>query len=894
MAVLNGFTPTITVSPDEHYAAFLNDGYGTQKSGGHQSIAILDLQSNRLTEFPENRLGENAKQSYFVGLAFSTDGRRLYASVGSISDPIGKEPNDTGNGIAVYAFHEGAVTPETFFKIAPQPIAKGKRIAEGLRMTPEDKPIPYPAGLCVIPGKDGGNDKLLVANNYSDSAALLDAQSGIGLGRIDLSFRDLIPTSFPYRVVASRDGRRAWVSLWNLSQVAELDLDRGVVKRMIATMGLADDPNVPGSQPGAMLLSPDEKWLYVAMTNLDMVGVVSTSTGKVTDVLTLTQRGEPNYRGAYPTALAQSADGKRLYVAEAGLNAVAVFDVSKISDGTKQRETHGDSGLIPTEWYPTALAVVGNDLLVASSKGQGTGPNNGSNALTGGRRKHEHPYIPTLLYGSIARMDLTKAEENLGASTQKVLADNLLNSDPGKPFRERANPIKHVIYVIKENRTYDQILGDLKAGNGDASLTMYGAEITPNEHRLASQFGVLDNFFDSGEVSGDGHEWSTAATTSGYNEQTWQIAYRSRERTYDYQGAVAEELPLERGVPDIDAPFSGYIWDNLAKHGVSYRDYGEFIYTVWCNAGTPKSSNPKEGTPPVLAANCPAEAAKQGSPLPNNVGEPHGAASPWPWAVPMFAGTKPTKAALRGHYDEKYPDFEVDYPDQLRADEFLNEFSEFVRAKREKRGTELPAFTLLYLPDDHTGGTRPGKAKPAASVADNDLALGRVVDAVSHSPYWDDTAIFVLEDDAQDGVDHVDAHRSVALVISKYSPGSVEHPYVEHGFYTTVNVMHTMEALLGLPPMNVNDAYAPVMAGLFDGAGDQAPFIADTRNRDNGLIYRTNPEGAQGAAASARMDFSHPDAANPEVLNAILWRDWKPGTPMPPAQHGVISEKDAD
>ncbi len=216
-----------------------------------------------------------------------------------------------------------------------------------------------------------------------------------------------------------------------------------------------------------------------------------------------------------------------------------------------------------------------------------------------------------------------------------------------------------------------------------------------------------------------------------------------------------------------------------------------------------------------------AHVVNKGEPLPPNVGQPHGSASPWPWAVPLLKRMKPTKAALRDHFDPLYPDFNTEYPDQLRADEFLNEFDEFVRARKEGKGTELPAFVLLYLPDDHTHGTTPGKPRPAASVADNDLAVGRVVEAVSHSPYWDDTAIFIIEDDAQDGADHVDAHRSIAFEISKYSPGSPEQPFVDSRFYTTVNMMHTMETLLGLPPMNQNDAYAPVMAPLFAGAGDQ-------------------------------------------------------------------------
>jgi hypothetical protein len=536
------------------------------------------------------------------------------------------------------------------------------------------------------------------------------------------------------------------------------------------------------------------------------------------------------------------------------------------------------------------LATVGNDLLLATSKGQGTGPSNGMNSLRNERRHHEHPYIATLLYGSIARLKIQDIEKQLPELTRRVEESNLLHTSPGQiQLTQNSNPIRHVIYVIKENRTYDQVLGDLKAGNGDPSLTMYGADVTPNQHKLALQFGVLDNFYDSGEVSGNGHNWSTAAITSDYNEQTWQIAYRGTERTYDFGGMVADESPIEEGVPDVDDPATGYIWDNAASHGLTYRDYGEFISAAWCEP-TESKMTVHEGAP-APNSTCPKDTVTKGQPLPQNVGQPHGSPSPWPWAVPILKTTKPTKAVLRDHFDPLFPDFNTEYPDQLRADEFLNEFDGFVRARKEGKRTDLPAFTLLYLPNDHTHGTTAGMPRPAASLADNDLAVGRVVDAVSHSPYWDDTAIFILEDDAQDGTDHVDAHRSTAFVISKYSPGSAEHPFVDHHFYTTVSMIHTIETLLGLPPMNQNDAYAPLIAPLFSGAGSQPPFTADWSNRDNGLIYRMNPAKGQGAKESAKMDFSRPDAANPVMLNAILWRDRKGDRPIPAAQHRLSRNK---
>jgi hypothetical protein len=247
----------------------------------------------------------------------------------------------------------------------------------------------------------------------------------------------------------------------------------------------------------------------------------------------------------------------------------------------------------------------------------------------------------------------------------------------------------------------------------------------------------------------------------------------------------------------------------------------------------------------------------------------------------LISRTIATKPELEGHFDPRFPHFNLSFPDQLRADEFLNEFAQF--AQRRKSGNDsMPQFILLYLPNDHTSGTAPGKATPAAAVADNDLALGRVVDAVSHSPYWEDTAIFVLEDDAQNGADHVDAHRSIAWAISRFSPRLADgKPFVDHTFYTTVNMIRTIEALLGAPPMNNNDARAAVMSNLFSGAGDQPAFAADPRNRDNGLLYKINPPKAPDAKQSSRLDFSHADAADAGLLNAILWRDRMGSKPLP-------------
>jgi DNA-binding beta-propeller fold protein YncE len=874
---LNSFPATIALSPDGHYAALLHMGYGTQEDRGRQSISVVNLETGQVADFPEARLPEDAHQSYYVGLAFSGDGRHLYASLGSITDPTGEKSGDTGNAIAVYGFRDGKLNSERLIKIRPSQLARHKWVAKGIFKTPEGTATPYPAGLAVLPGTNG--ERLLVANNLSDDVVVLEVSTGKILQRFDLSTNALVPAAYPYRVIVSRNGRLAWCSLWNASQVAELNLETGEIARWISLLK-PDLPTAPGSHPSALLLSPDEKILYVALANSDFVAAVSVEDGKPTHWFSTRLKGQ-EYAGTSPVALTQAADGKQLFVATATLDAVAVFDATHNTSTNTSETPQQASGFIPTEWYPTALAVHGDDLWIATAKGQGTGPNNGTSVIPAARRKREHPYIATLLYGSLARVNYADAAKHLPEFTRQVEESNLRGSG--------GNPVRHVIYIIRENRTYDQIFGDLKPGNGDRSLTMYGEEITPNAHKLARQFGILDNFYDSGEVSGNGHVWSTAAITSDYNEANWQIAYRSRERTYDFGGPVAEEYAMDHGIPNVDSPQTGYLWVNAASHGISYRDYAEFIDTEFCTDHPPKEPSPKEGNPQPAGGGCEREAVKKGEPLPPSVGQPKGSPSPYPWPVPMIKRVIPTMPELKDHTDLHYASFNVDYPDQLRADEFLNEFDGFVQARKAGKGQELPTLVIMHLPDDHTGGTRPGKPTPSASVADNDLALGRIVEAVSHSPYWDDTAIFVLEDDAQDGADHVDAHRSVALIISKYAPGSSDQPFVEHNIFTTVSFVHTIETLLGLPPMNVNDAYSPVISSAFSGSGNQPPFASNPRNLTNGSIYKVNPSTAPGAKQSSRLDFSRPDAADNGVLNGILWRDSKGDVPMPAAVHTVIS-----
>src|SRR4030081_247819 len=441
LARTNSFPATMALTPDARYAALRNQGYGTQETGARQSIAILDLSNNQLRDFPDDRLSDDysTRQSYFIGLAFSTDGNLLYASMGSITDPTGEKPTSTGNGIAVYKFAGGQVTPERFIKIAPQKIAEGKEVAFGVRKPPAGNALPYPAGLAVLPGPKG--DRLLIANNLSDNAIVLDPGFGQGPQPLDLSGRRFIPSAYPYTVIANRKGTRAWVSLWNSSAVAELNLETGKVARWI-DCARAADPIAPSSHPTVMLLSPDEEILYVALSNSDYVAAIDLERSHI---FQLYRAISPTYESAQvfgtgPLAMALSPDRSRLYAAVGSLDAIVVFDLSAEgrarareredpSDLTAPELKQGPLGMVPTEWYPSALAMAGNDLLIATAKGQGSGPNNMQGKLKGERKRKEHPYIATLIGGSVQRLSLVDIDKNLAGYTRQVEEDNLLRAD---------------------------------------------------------------------------------------------------------------------------------------------------------------------------------------------------------------------------------------------------------------------------------------------------------------------------------------------------------------------------------------------------------------------------------------------------------------------------------
>jgi DNA-binding beta-propeller fold protein YncE len=881
---LNSLPMAMAWSPDHRLLAIVNAGFGTFESDYEQSIAILDTDTGKVTDYPEPRTAVPAPQTLYSGLVFSADGKHLYASLDSLSAPEGGKPDQTGNAIAVYSVDaDGAIKPERLLPVPLQTLASGRTQNQIGKPIAAGMAIPLPTGLAVVkPG--AGAEQLLIADNFSDDVLLMDTQSGRVITRFDLAEGSIVPTTYPIAVAVARDQKRAFVALWNGSAVAELDLVTGKVVGKLPLMPPAVATG-PSSHPTALAFSPDQAKLYVALANRDAVAVVDVGGEKMHLAGTLdTRLPGQTYFGAAPDALVASPDGKELFVANSSSNTVAAFHLpAKLS----RKEPIQAAGFLPTEWYPTAVELKGSKLYIATAKGKGTGPNAqpqhapSSSAGTMSRRlaNRPHTYIATLLYGSLASVDLKAAMPDLLKLTAAAIKSNRITAEKQHlQFAANANPIKHVIYIIKENRTYDQIFGDLGVGDGDPSLTMYGESTTPNLHKLARQFGVLDNFYDSGEVSGDGHVWSTAGITSDYTEKTWQQSYRGRERSYDFEGVVEQGYPLAEGISDINQPDSGYLWTNLARHGKSLYHFGEYVSTKFCDDSgeAPKEPTPLNGTPEPAPALCGHGSIKQGEAIPANYG---GGTSPYPWNIPLISKNVATKPELAGNFDPLFPDFNIKFPDQLRVEEFLTHFRIWEKDRAAGKDT-MPAFIMLRLPNDHTAGTSPGSPTPKASVADNDLAVGRAVEAISHSAFWDDTAFFVLEDDAQDGADHVDAHRSISLVISKYSPRNTS-PTVDHHFYTTVSVLRTMEDLLGVPPMNNNDAFAPLIAPLFTGTGDQPAFTADYTNRDNKLIYTANAPHAAGARESSRMDFTHEDRADARRLNVILWKDAMGSQPVP-------------
>ena len=676
---LNSLPMTMAVSPDGRYVVTVNAGYGTFESKYEQSLAVLDTQSGVLSDFPDDRtLAKTGKQTLYSGLAFSRDGQHIFASMASLTDPIGDGKNATGSGVVVYSFTNGKISPERMIPLSLQQLAQGRKTkligdADG------DKGVPYPAAIGAV--GTAGSEKLLVVENLSDDVLLIDATTGAIEKRFDLAENDAVPSTYPIALAVSKDGARAFVALWNASEIVELDLARKQVGRKL-TLLKPSSPIAPGTHPCAFDFTPDGKVLYVALANRDAVAAVNVGAGPGLGQFSVkgyfdTRLPGQSYFGAEPVALAVNGDGSRLYVANSASNAVAVIDTGKLTMKASKVGMVEPIGFVPTEWMPISMSFIpsssGGKLYIATDKGKGTGPNNFPqrpvDSMKSGGPARSNAYIATLLYGSLATLDQADIETNLAEWTKVVIDSNRMKAAQEQiTFAGGAQGrIKHVIYIIKENRTYDQIFGDLSkdgkpVGNGDPRLTMFGSSITPNLHRLALQFGVLDNFFDSGEVSGDGHVWSTAAIGSDYLEKTWQQSYRGSQRTYDYEGVVADGYPLLQKIPDINEPRSGYLWGDLASHGKTYYHFAEFISTTFCDEA--QTANPQLG-PMLEGRSCAHKAIAPGEPMPAEWG---GGVNKWPWAIPLIATNIATKPELEGHFAPEYPDFNLLVPDHCRTE----------------------------------------------------------------------------------------------------------------------------------------------------------------------------------------------------------------------------------
>lgn len=694
----------------------------------------------------------------FLGMQFDHAGRRLFVS--------------GGNQDVIYRFdwQNGAATlSDSLILAAKDPKADGSR---------------YPAGVAL-----SLDDRLLyVAENLTDTLAVIELGSGRVVQRLPAG-------RYPYAVITAPDGT-VYVSAWGGFAVFAFRPVGGLLEPV-------GEIRV-GRHPSAMLLSPDGSRLYVASASTDRVSVVDTRAGRMIAELADTVPGGAG-EGSTPNALAVSPDGSRLYVAEADNNALAIFDLVALGGRL--------AGRIPVGWYPTALLLRGDALLVANGKGSGTGPNAIDGPGPG--RTTQGGYTLSQLTGSLTTISLkTLDAATLSALSRRVARANGWDRTLGRPAYP---PFEHVIYVVKENRTYDQVFGDMRQGDGDTSLVFFPRPVSPNHHALADRFGLFDRFLVNAEVSADGHNWSMAGYVTDYTEKTVQQNYSDRGRSYDYSGTNRGVRPA----PGEDAaePVNGYLWDLAHRRAITFRNFGEFV-----------SDGDSKG------------------PLP-----------------PSYQGLKPF---LEAHTDTTYPGFDMQIPDQRRADIWLGALDQW------QRDGKMPALQIITLPNDHTSGARAGALTPRAYMADNDLALGRMIEALSKSVFWRSTVVFVVEDDAQNGPDHVDSHRAPFLVISAWN-----RPGVWHRFTNTTDVLATIEEILSLDHLSQFDAFARPLRGIFAAAPDLTPYSALTP--EISLTERNSPQGP-GAKESEVLDLRFEDLSNDDAFNRVLWLAVKgPSRPYP-------------
>lgn len=598
-----------------------------------------------------------------------------------------------------------------------------------------------------------------------------------------------------YACLLSPDNKQLYISCWGCDKVLVFNTDQ---KNIVAEIPVGDNPN-------ELCLTKKGKYLYIANANDNSVSVISTAENKVIETLnTALYPDAPS--GSTTNGLALSTDEKTLFIANADNNCLSVFDVSKPIQSKSK-------GFIPVGWYPTNVKVIGKKIFVSNGKGFSSmanpyGPNPFGNKQTvlyqeGDPNKPKNvQYIAGLFQGTMSIIDMP-TEAQLSVFSQVVYRNTpynkvkelLVQGEEGNPIPRRvgaASPIKYVFYIIKENRTYDQVLGDMKEGNGDPRLVLFGENITPNQHALAREFVLLDNFYVDGEVSADGHNWSTGAYATDFLEKNWVTSYGGRGGGYDAEGnrAVANNK-------------GGFIWDHCKKAGVSYRTYGEF------------ADNYKANIP-----------------------------------------------ALKDHFCPYFTGYNNTVPDTTRFFQWKREFDSLLSVNA------VPKFNSVRFCNDHTEGLRLGRPTPYAHVADNDLAVGMFVEYLSKSPIWKETAVFILEDDAQNGADHVDAHRSIAFVAG----GFVKRGFVDHTMYSTSSMLRTMELILGIPPMTQYDAAATPMWRSFTNTPNTNPFTAIVPQIN---LKDKNTAMNEWQRRSEKFDLTKEDAVPDLEFNVVLWHGLK-------------------
>jgi YVTN family beta-propeller protein len=746
------------ISPSGKLLAVTNNGESTQ------SIQLIDPVNEKL-------LDEKVIGKLWYGLTFSHDEKILYASGG----------ND--NCILIFPVNDNKIGK-------PDTIKLGK---------PWPNPI-CPTGIAV----NKSNTTLYTVTKEDSALYIADIKNRSNTSKIKLPAE-------AYSCILSPNERYLYISIWGGSMVEVYNTDTKTLSAINC-----------GSHPNELILNKNGSRLFVANANDNSVSIIDTKTQKITETVA-TALYPTQLTGSTTNGLALSADEKELYIANADNNCLAVFDVS-------QPGYSKSLGFIPVGWYPTNVRTLGHKILVTNGKGFTSmanpgGPQPLKKIDNGGYRKgaknaHEQ-YIGGLFKGTLSFIDHPGADQ-LKTYTAQVYANTPYNNkveklaagEAGNPIPRKlgeSSPIKYVFYIIKENRTYDQVLGDMTRGNGDTSLCIFGNNITPNEHAIANQFVLLDNFYVDAEVSADGHNWSTAAYATDFIEKTWPTSYGGRGGNYDSEGT--------RRAGD---PRDGYIWDYCKRAGVSYRTYGEFADDY-----------------------------------------------------------KPNIKSLEGHYCVHSPSFDLSIKDLTREAVWEHDFDSLLNINA------VPHFNSVRICNDHTSGQHKGSISPTAAVADNDLAVGRFIEHLSKSKIWTQSVVFILEDDAQNGPDHVDAHRSPVFVAGPF----VKHNAVIHDMYSTSGVLRTMELILGLPPMSQYDAAALPLYNCFNTTPDTALYIAKPAQVD---LEQRNIADNQSTKKSQSFNLAKEDKVPDLELNEVIWKYVKGESsvmPAPKRSAFVILEK---